>query len=204
MFVISQYNPRLGREVVVLQPGEYLVSSDSALIATVLGSCVSVVLYDKLRKLGGMNHFMLPGSLSGKGLVTTAAGKYGMYAMELLIAGFIKRGSAIADLSAKVFGGGSVLDYKDSAGARVADSNIRFAFEYLQIENIPIIASDVGGGRGRKIYLDPTTFAVKLKRIGTDERIRRIEAHEKQYFARISSRDREGNAPVLFGQESPG
>ena len=41
-------------------PGEFYVSLHGELITTVLGSCVSAGVRDKVSGIGGMNHFMLP------------------------------------------------------------------------------------------------------------------------------------------------
>ena len=42
-----------------IHPGEWAVD-DTRPIATLLGSCVSVCLYDPKLRFGGANHFMLP------------------------------------------------------------------------------------------------------------------------------------------------
>jgi hypothetical protein len=41
-------------------PGEYYYTGKDMLIVTVLGSCVSACIRDRVKGLGGMNHFMLP------------------------------------------------------------------------------------------------------------------------------------------------
>jgi chemotaxis protein CheD len=41
-------------------PGEYYYTGKDMLIVTVLGSCVSACIRDRVTGLGGMNHFMLP------------------------------------------------------------------------------------------------------------------------------------------------
>ena len=42
-------------------PGQYYVSdSEDEMITTVLGSCISACIRERVLKLGGMNHFMLP------------------------------------------------------------------------------------------------------------------------------------------------
>ena len=70
-------------------PGEYFASNESMVIMTVLGSCIAACLWDSRMQVGGMNHFMLPDS-GGNG---QDSGRYGSYAMELLINEMLKLGA---------------------------------------------------------------------------------------------------------------
>jgi chemotaxis protein CheD len=69
-------------------PGEYYVTAQNEIIVTVLGSCVSACVRDKINGVGGMNHFMLPISSNDmsehlqSGGASTKATRYGSYAME--------------------------------------------------------------------------------------------------------------------------
>ena len=90
-------------DAVKVLPGEYFVSDEDMLIVTTLGSCIAACLWDRERRIGGMNHFMLPERQRRH------RGRYGSYAMELLINELIKRGASRATLEAKVFGGGAVI-----------------------------------------------------------------------------------------------
>ena len=53
-------------------PGEYFVHDEDMLIMTTLGSCIAACLWDRERRIGGMNHFMLP---DGGG--SADSGRYG-------------------------------------------------------------------------------------------------------------------------------
>ena len=71
-------------------PGEYYVTTDDEMITTVLGSCISACILDKVLGIGGMNHFMLPETteerlLDGVESVVEIATRYGNFAMEHLI-----------------------------------------------------------------------------------------------------------------------
>jgi chemotaxis protein CheD len=192
------YNSRFAKEIAILHPGEYFATGEDMLISTVLGSCISVALFDRRNAWSGMNHFMLPGSVDRKkDVVATDTGKYGMYAMELLINDMMKMGSRRGDLVAKVFGGGHVLRSTVSGGGTVPQSNIKFAFEYLELERIPIESSDVGGTIARKIFLFPRTFRVLLKRI-TGNLIVDVEREEEQYLEKIQKETGKGGEVTLF------
>jgi chemotaxis protein CheD len=173
-------------EVAIIHPGEFFATQDDVIISTVLGSCISVAFFDRVRHFGGLNHFMLPGNANAKeGFYLTESGKYGMFAMELLINELIKQGARKDALVAKVFGGGHVL--KNATGTAVGSvpqGNIEFALKYLETEKIPIESSDIGGYEARKIFFFPRTNKILLKRI-TGKLITSVEAEEEEYLEKI-------------------
>lgn len=140
-------------------PGEFYATGDEAMIATVLGSCVSVCLYDPVRKVGGMNHFMLPGET----LPASASGspRYGTHAMEQLLNRVICLGADPKTLEAKVVGAGRVIGGMQDIGKR----NASFAVEYLQKRSITIAAVEVGDIYPRKVLFVPSTGRLFVKRL---------------------------------------
>jgi chemotaxis protein CheD len=168
------------------------------IISTVLGSCIAVALYDPEARAGGLNHFMLPGEFSREDLVRNPNAKYGMYAMELLVNDLLKMGLKRRDLRAKVFGGGAVLHFVDGSVTRIPQSNIDFAFEYLEKESIPVLASDVGGREPRKIFLFAQTGKVLLKRIAPSQ-IDLVEKEEVRYLETVKKEEAEAGSITLFG-----
>ncbi len=190
----THFYSRFNSQVITIHPGEYHATKEPVIIATVLGSCVAVALYDKRNKFGGLNHFMLPGTLNPDGAFLTSSGKYGLFAMEFLVNAMLKLGSRKQDLSAKVFGGGSVLKKAGGFGSHIPQSNIDFAFTYLNTEGIPVESSDVGGTHARKIFYFPQTSRILLKRI-TGKLIAAVEEEESAYFRRIKKETKKGFEP---------
>lgn len=179
----THYNGRFERNVTILHPGEYYATGEDIIISTVLGSCIAVALYDPTTEMGGLNHFMLPGELHSRQFFAEESGRYGMYAMELLINAMLKNGARRDKLTAKVFGGGHVL----SGGAgNIPESNITFAMEFLETERIPVISSDVGGTDARKVLFFASTARVLLKRFG-GQKAAPVQREERAYLSRISS-----------------
>lgn len=139
--------------VTVLQ-GECRVSADPGVVlSTVLGSCVAVCMHDQLAEIGGMNHFLLPGGTgqSQKDM------RYGVHSMELLINDLLKLGAQRNNLTAKLFGGASVIQSHTSIGK----SNAEFAMSFLRREGIPCLAQDLGGTAARRLKFHATTGRVK-------------------------------------------
>lgn len=138
-----------------LYPSSLVIKEKEAKIHTILGSCIAVCLYDKVNKIGGMNHYMLP-FWKGNGLATP---KYGNIAIERLIEGMLSLGCRQANIVAKVFGGAAVLEVKSNS-FNIGDKNISIAEEILASYRIPIVAKSVGGTMGRKIIFNTKTSEV--------------------------------------------
>ncbi len=148
-------------KAVKILPGQYHATDINIAITTVLGSCVSVCLYDAVNGVGGMNHYMLPGDSGGSGKSGNGSARYGTHAMKLLIEHVIQLGAERANLAAKVFGAGRVMDGMSDVGRQ----NAVFALRYLKDQKIRIAAVDVGDTFPRKIYFSPATGQVFVKRI---------------------------------------
>jgi chemotaxis protein CheD len=152
------------KKIITIHPGEYYSCFDDVYIATVLGSCISIALFDPKIKLGGLNHFMLPTS-KREFLSPEDEGRFGNYAVELLLNDLFSKGAKKKNLIAKIFGGGNVLDTATSSPNMTGINNINFAVTFLETERIPIVVNDTGGIFPRKIYFHPQTAKVYLKRI---------------------------------------
>jgi len=180
----KRHSEKFNRTMVIIYPGEFFVSPHD-IIATVLGSCISVCIKDTMTGLGGMNHFMLPGDVRSEEMFTSASSKYGMFAMEQLIEEMLKKGGSKKHFQAKVFGGGHVLNFRKTDG-NVPESNIDFVRAFLKMEQVDIVKEDVGGYSGRKILFFPDTGKVLLKRLKSTVDSKIIEAedlYKKKLFA---------------------
>lgn len=135
--------------------GEHAVGKDPELVVTtILGSCVSICLWDPVVRVGGMNHLLLP-ALRQDGNAMTA----GAVDMDLLINRMMRYGAERPRLRAKLFGGSSMLQGRTDIGAR----NAEFGRTYLSNEGIPCDAEDTGGSRARRIRFWPSTGIAKVK-----------------------------------------
>ncbi|MCP4995153.1 MAG: chemotaxis protein CheD [Gammaproteobacteria bacterium] len=171
-------NDNNGVSRITIDPGEYYVSHKPVVISTLLGSCVAACLYDPVKHIVGMNHFLLANNRYAKNMpvIESEAGRYGIHAMELLINEMLKIGAQRNNLKAKVFGGGDVLRYyrgdKDNF-FYVGEINSRFVREFLQNEKIQITASDLGSDYGRVVHFRSRDFSAFMKKIShsQDEKV---------------------------------
>lgn len=141
-----------------LLPAALFASDEPVLVNTILGSCVSVCLWDPRLQIGGINHFMLP-LWNGKGLPSP---KYGNIAIQKLLERMLYLGCEQAELQAKVFGGGEILVTTHDS-FQIGQRNIGIAFDLLKELRIPVKGQSVGGSYGRKILFDTFTGLVRQK-----------------------------------------
>lgn len=146
-------------EAVKILPGEYFVSKEDLLIMTTLGSCIAVCLWDRQARVGGMNHFMLPDNGSG----SSDSGRYGSFAMELLVNEMMKQGASRTTMEAKVFGGGAVISGMNTIN--VGERNTHFVMDYLKTERIPVVSKDVLDVYPRKVCFLPHVGKAMVKRL---------------------------------------
>lgn len=166
-----------------LLPGEYYVTANPEAVVTVLGSCVSACIRDRVFGVGGMNHFMLPihegdRSTWKRGVVDHIT-RFGNYAMEHLIHDILANGGMRKNLEVKVFGGGRIVRGMSDIGA----CNANFVLEYLQEEGLPVLSQDLNGIYPRKLYYFPKTGRVLMKKLASLHNNTLIEREEKYFHA---------------------
>jgi len=172
---------RFPYEVAVILPGEYFVSQEPKVVYTLLGSCISVCLRDPHIQVGGMNHFMLAAPTSASGLDRWVdSGRYGSFAMEMLINDIVRRGGKKERLEAKVFGGGKIFDGVSDIGAK----NAAWALDYLESEDVPLLKANVGDVCPRKVYFFTDSGKVLMKKLDHVVADKLVE-EEEQYRSRL-------------------
>jgi chemotaxis protein CheD len=178
-------------------PGEYYVTQEDELVVTVLGSCVSACIRDKDSGIGGMNHFMLPQTNSGKSkqaseAIVGLATRYGNYAMEHLINTILSNGGRRKNLEVKVFGGGKIIPTLSDVGMK----NINFVLDYIDQEGLKLLSQDLGDIYPRKVVYSPKTGKVSMKKI-QDLHNDTIAQRERQYFNSLKNAPVEGDVELF-------
>lgn len=188
------YDRSFDMDAAKILPGEYYYTPKDMVIVTVLGSCVSACIRDRVSGIGGMNHFMLPNDNSASDIVS-ASMRYGTYAMEILINELLKSGAKRENLEAKVFGGGAVL--QNFSAINVGERNSQFVRDYLKAEKIRVIAEDLEDIYPRKVYFFPRSGKVMVKKLRQLHN-NTIVNREMDYANRLSIRPTSGDIE-LFG-----
>lgn len=177
-----------------LLPGEYYVTTNDEGVYTTLGSCVAACIRDKVNAIGGMNHFMLPftGASTAdawKAAGSSAATRYGNYAMGHLIDGILRNGGKRENLEVKIFDGGRVLENMTDVG----EKNIAFVRDYLRNEGLDVASEDVGSIFPRMVMYFPATGRVRVKRLRSLHN-NVIATEEIEYLARLKVKHLAGEA----------
>lgn len=184
------HDPTFGRSAVKILPGEFYVHDEDIAITTTLGSCVAACLHDPGTGIGGMNHFMLPEGSEG-----SASGRFGAFAMELLINEMLKRGARRSGLEAKIFGGGQVM--KSLSATLIGEKNVAFVQDFLAQERIPIVARDLLDVHPRKVCLFPRSGKALCKRLPATHGAE-FEQQEQRYRATVATVAPKGGDIELF------
>lgn len=153
--------------VVFLNAGEYYISEKPEIVSTVLGSCISVVLFSRKSYLCGITHSLLPGCSYEAAYCKKCieAYRYVDCSIIKLIQEMERYKISIKDMEAKVFGGAGVISKGGSEKENVGDLNIEAALRTLGKEGIKVISRDTGGTRGRKLFLYTDTSEVLIKKL---------------------------------------
>ncbi len=140
--------------------GEIKVTSAPDTIRTVLGSCIGIALYDPIAKVGGMAHVILPSSHEGTG----NPAKFADTAVDLLLEELLEKGAEEKRVVAKITGGAAMFGNEHAGG--LGQRNADAVTAKLEGHMICLVASAVGGTKGRKMLLDPATGKVRVEIIG--------------------------------------
>ena len=143
---------------IFLLPGQMHMSRGEDIVTTILGSCVSLILFDTRTRLSVMTHYVLPEFFAKSGQLASA--RYGDYALEKGLAFFQERGVKTSHLQGKLYGGANMSE-GNSIGEAIGASNILFGVQNLAILGIPTVEENLGGFLGRKITFNSFTFSVE-------------------------------------------
>ena len=185
------FDPRFEATIITVAPGEHeITAAKDEIVATVLGSCISVCMRDATIGVGGLNHFLLP--KNNGSAVASAGERYGDTAMEVLINGLLKRGAKRGNLEAKVFGGARVLS--GATMLAIGDGNIAFVEDFLKREGIPVVSKDVGGTRSRRIHYQPATGRAWVQHV---QSARSEQDQEAAYVQRLKTQPVAGEIEIF-------
>jgi chemotaxis protein CheD len=141
---------------------ELYISEKPAIVSTILGSCVSVTIYNKRLMVGGICHALLPGKRTSNGAENL---RYVDSAISYMLHRFEMTGVNRDKMEVKLFGGADVLEHMDGHRKSVGQQNRETALEIIRNERLNLCVSDVGGNLGRKIYFYTDTGRILLQRI---------------------------------------
>lgn len=147
-----------------------LVLPPGTIMTIGLGSCVGIALYDKKHQIAGLSHIMLPDSTQFSNSNTPM--KFADLAIPILVEKMVESGATAKELVAKIAGGASMFNFSEkSMVSDIGSRNVIAVKEALKKENIPILAEDTGGNKGRTMLVDSSNGQVTIRIAGQSEKI---------------------------------
>ncbi len=151
-----------------LRIGECFLSKNPTVVCTVLGSCVAVTFFQPKLNLGGIFHALLPDSREFTAEEKMQTCRFVNSSIHSLLQAVQRHGGHSRDIQVKVFGGAELFGFGSglsSGNNSVGRKNVQMAIMELEKMGLRILASDVGGELGRKLYFLTSTGEIWVKRI---------------------------------------
>ena len=137
-----------------------------AVLRTILGSCVGICVYERMKRIGGLAHILLPSDQFGG----KAPEKYADTAIPLLVDTLIKQGAQKEFMSAKIVGGASMFKFSQNVSlGQIGNKNIMTTKTVLEKLGIPVVEEDTGGNVGRVIDFFLEDGRLKVKAGGVEK-----------------------------------
>ena len=164
--VISGFQHR-----VVIGLAEMAVSNNPSAILTTyaLGSCIGVVLYDPVVRVGGLLHAMLPDSTIDPVKAQAHPGMFVDTGMPALLSAACQMRANRQRLRIFLAGGARIMD--DQNLFNIGGRNVAAFAQWLRQENLHLNAEQVGGQVNRTVGLSIETGRVTLKVSGQTQEV---------------------------------
>ncbi len=147
---------------VILDPGNLYIAWEPTIIYTLLGSCISIVLYLPESRVSAVCHSMLPNENTGG---SAGPFRYVDSAIHYMMDSFRAHTLPTSSIQVKMFGGADMLDNINKASNTIGQQNIMAAINILKGYGLKIDSRKVGGIKSYKLYLRSDTGEVMLKNV---------------------------------------
>lgn len=140
---------------------------EESIITYSLGSCIGLVIYDPVVKVGGILHYMLPDSSIDR---TKARARPLMFAdtgIPRLFKTAYKYGAKKSRIKIYVAGGAEILDQKGFFN--IGKRNYMALKKMFFKNNVMIGKEDVGGNHNRTVRIEIATGGIFVKTSGSKE-----------------------------------
>jgi chemotaxis protein CheD len=141
------------------------------LVTLGLGSCVVIAIYDSELKRGALAHIMLPREASGRRRKGENMLKYADIAIPASVRLLEEQGCKRSGMTAKIAGGARMFDLSKDGQADIGQRNIQAAEEVLASLDIPLVAGDTGGSRGRSVEFRIDTGELRVRTVYGPEKV---------------------------------
>lgn len=156
--------------MIYLKPGEVFFGDQPTVVSTLLGSCVSITMFNRRHRIGAICHCQLPVNKDAHGNChsqCTEGYRYVECSIRQMMKLFHDRKIPPREIEVKAFGGADMFRPGRNSGGRltIGAQNIEAAARTLKELRLGLFVADVGGNNGRKIVFYTHTGDVLLKRL---------------------------------------
>ncbi len=155
------------KNTIFLKPGDWFFGKGQGKVTTILGSCVSVVLWSPKQQVIGVSHIILPERNKSK-LVASQnkqdlSGRFADELMQIFKMEMDLFSLKPEQCQASLIGGGEMFP-KIKVPVSIGQKNIQVTTALLAALKIPLIQTDTGGSIYRRLQVDIQTGQVKVDR----------------------------------------
>lgn len=178
-------------DILSVKMGDMRTGHNPGVLATMgVGSCIVIILYDPITRLGGMAHAMLPSkpqkpfevfspernsgdaedsgdaeeSLeSSTSLASSSSFKYVDIAIPAMIQELVSAGANRGSLIAKLIGGAHMFALLGDSQRGIGMQNLEAARRILAEQRIPVNGEETGGTVGRNVRFDVSTGVCQVE-----------------------------------------
>ncbi len=149
---------------------DYAVASDGLITTIGLGSCVAIVLYDAVARVGGLAHVLLPSESMSRDRSNPA--KFPATAVPLMLDEMRKIGAVSTRVRAKIAGGASMFgNFTATGGINIGERNVAAVRDVLAARGIDIVGEDTGSDYGRSVYFHLADGRVEVRSVRKGSRV---------------------------------
>lgn len=148
-----------------LRPGDYFFGRHDGQVTTLLGSCVSIILWHPRWRLLSVSHYVLPRDPTHQGLRSNPLDtRYGEAVFRRLHADMLRHGTRACEYRKSIFGGGTLSGPLGRIAARVGHSNSEFAHRQFGLRNWQVDHCDINGDHYRRLSVDGNSGRIDCER----------------------------------------
>jgi chemotaxis protein CheD len=152
------------REVIVRVADLRVGTGQDVLVTIGLGSCVAVLLYDPVARVGGLAHVLLPSPALSR--ADQNAAKFPQTAIPHLMELMAREGASPRRMTGRLVGGASMFANMSVPGTiQMGERNVVACRQVLHAQGIPLIAEAVGGDFGRTVKLRAADGQVEVSSV---------------------------------------
>ena len=155
---------------ILVKVADYAVAADGTISTIGLGSCVAIVLYDGVARVGGLAHVLLPNEMMSRDRSNPA--KFPGTVVPIMLREMRGLGARTERIRAKIAGGASMFgSLIPSGGVNIGERNVAAVRDVLAAVKIPIVGEDTGADYGRSVYLFVDDGRVEVRSLRKGSRV---------------------------------